>query len=274
MRDLHRMKDKVELSLDGRQLTGLVVVGLGLLGGAFALGQWYGKQQGRDEGPAAPRPDILTALDAKSAADESAQRDASLRFQQELTEKAPARAPEPKPSEPVKVAEAPKAPEPKIDPKVDPRPPEPEKQAQALAQALEHAAVAPKAEPAKLPEPPKPEPKVELAKAEPSKTEPTPTRQGELKDALARAQKVPEASADGQWTLQLSAYQDKAEADHFASGLRDRGYAPFIVDAAVPGKGTWYRVRMGRFPSREAAGRYLADFKRETSLDAFVTNLK
>lgn len=270
MRDLHRMKDKVELSLDGRQLTGLVVVGLVLLGGAFALGQWYGKQQGRDEGTGAPRADILSALDAKSAADESAQRDASLRFQQELTEKAPARSPEVKAPEPAKVAEAVKPPEPRPEVKA----PEPEKQAQALAQALEHAAVAPKAEPVKPPDPVKVEPKVELARAEPSKTDATPTRQGELKDALARAQKVPEAAADGQWTLQLSAYQDKAEADHFAATLRDRGYAPFIVDAAVPGKGTWYRVRMGRFPSREAAGRYLADFKRETSLDAFVTNLK
>jgi cell division protein FtsN len=38
----------------------------------------------------------------------------------------------------------------------------------------------------------------------------------------------------------------------------------------VANKGTWYRVRMGSFPSRDAATRYLSDFKRETQLDAFV----
>ena len=47
--------------------------------------------------------------------------------------------------------------------------------------------------------------------------------------------------------------------------------APFIVEANLPGKGVWFRVRMGRFPSRDAAGRYLADFKRETAIDAIVT---
>ncbi len=97
---------------------------------------------------------------------------------------------------------------------------------------------------------------------------------GSLKDAFARAQKLPEASADGSWTLQLAAYQDKAEADRFAAGLRDKGYAPYLVQAEVAGKGTWYRVRMGRFASRETASNYLADFKRETAMSAIVTNAK
>ncbi len=94
---------------------------------------------------------------------------------------------------------------------------------------------------------------------------------GALKEAIARAQRPVEATADGSWTLQLSAYQDKAEADRFAADLRGRGYAPFVVEAKVAGKGTWYRVRMGRFPTKDAAGRYLSDFKRETQVDAIVT---
>ncbi|EAU61896.1 adventurous gliding motility protein I [Stigmatella aurantiaca DW4/3-1] len=74
----------------------------------------------------------------------------------------------------------------------------------------------------------------------------------------------------GAFTLQISAFQSREEADRFAARLRDRGYAPYILSAEVPNKGTWYRVRMGSFPSRDAATRYLADFKRETQLNAFV----
>jgi cell division septation protein DedD len=92
-----------------------------------------------------------------------------------------------------------------------------------------------------------------------------------LKEAIARATQRPaEAVPGGAFTLQLSAFQTREEADRFAGRLRDRGYAPYIVAAEVSGKGTWYRVRMGSFPTREAATRYLADFKRETQLNAFV----
>ncbi|HET9451838.1 MAG TPA: SPOR domain-containing protein, partial [Aggregicoccus sp.] len=106
----------------------------------------------------------------------------------------------------------------------------------------------------------------------------TATADGGLKNAIARSQQPPsaprpaEVSAGGSFTLQLSAYQARSEAERFAARLRDRGYAPYIVAAQVPGKGTWHRVRMGSFASKEAASRYLADFKRETQLQAFVTS--
>ena len=114
--------------------------------------------------------------------------------------------------------------------------------------------------PTKLPETPKEEPVV------------TRTHDGGLKEAFGKAQKLPDAPpAAGTWAVQLSAYQDRGEADRFAAGLRDKGYAPYIVEAAVPNKGTWYRVRLGRFPNKDAASGYLSDFKRETSMSGIVT---
>jgi cell division septation protein DedD len=99
----------------------------------------------------------------------------------------------------------------------------------------------------------------------------TPAQGGGLKDAIARATQRPtEAVPGGAFTLQISAFQNRPEAERFAAKLRDRGYAPYIVTAEVPNKGTWYRVRMGSFPSKDAASRYLSDFKRETQLQAFV----
>jgi len=106
--------------------------------------------------------------------------------------------------------------------------------------------------------------------AEAPKPEPIATRTndgGGLKEAFGKVQKAPpDAVADGSWTVQLAAYQDRTEADRFAAGLRDKGYAPYIVEVAIPSKGTWYRVRMGRFPNRDAASRYMDDFKRRRRL--------
>jgi cell division septation protein DedD len=42
--------------------------------------------------------------------------------------------------------------------------------------------------------------------------------------------------------------------------------------ADVPGKGRWYRVRVGSFESREAADRYLKDMEKSTGAKGFVAN--
>jgi cell division septation protein DedD len=35
--------------------------------------------------------------------------------------------------------------------------------------------------------------------------------------------------------------------------LRSKGYPAYQIQVTVPGKGEWYRVRVGAFESREAA---------------------
>ena len=89
------------------------------------------------------------------------------------------------------------------------------------------------------------------------------------------APKPPDATAaNGAFTLQLGASPNRDDAERQASRFREKGYAPYIVAADVPGKGTWYRVRMGSFPTKDAATRYLQDFKRETQSEAFVASTK
>lgn len=250
MRDTHKLKEKVELSLDNRQIVSITVASLVVLGGVFMLGVVVGKKLALENAePKAPA-DLLSQLDEKSKALEQVQQDAAtLTFQDELTKKAPTLVvgtPVVKPVEAAKPADPPAAPE------------APKPSADPVAAAQPPAEDAPR--PVALPETPK--------------AEPVPTRTtdaGGLKEAFGRAQKAPETAADGSWSIQLAAYQDKAEADRFAAGLRDKGYAPYIVEAAIPGKGTWFRVRMGRFGSKDAAGRYLEDFKRETAMNAIVT---
>jgi len=252
MRDSHRLKEKYELSLDNRQIVTITVASLVVLGGVFMLGVVTGKKlTAETTALTAQQPnDLLGQLDRKTDALETVKADAALTFQDELTRKAPptliAEAPI------VKPVPAPVAAEPKPEPKLE-------------------VAVAPTPKP----EPVKPADESKLA--ETPKAEPVTTRTvdggGGLKEAFGKVQRAPvDTASDGSWTLQLSAYQEKGEADRFAAGLRDKGYAPYIVEANIPGKGTWYRVRMGRFPTKDAASRYMDDFRRETAMNAMVTN--
>ncbi|MCP3099603.1 SPOR domain-containing protein [Myxococcus sp. K15C18031901] len=299
MRDAHRMKEKFDVSLDNRQIVSLLIAGIVVLGAVFVLGVVVGKKLAGDA-QTATAPDLLSALDANAQALQAVQqKEQPFTYPDELTRKTgsePVAPPAPKPvaAKPAAAPEKPAAPKPSTpagkpatalaptpDPDTGELPPEePSEEPTTVAVAAPKPAAEPVAEkkPADKPAPVVAEKpaaatqvsgKVEAA-AVPTRT--TNKEGGGLKEAIARvAAQPPDPSVKGgAFTLQLSAFQDKQEADRFAGRLRDRGYAPYIVTAEVSGKGTWYRVRMGTFATKDAASRYLADFKRETQLDAFV----
>jgi cell division protein FtsN len=74
--------------------------------------------------------------------------------------------------------------------------------------------------------------------------------EAEIRQALARGPALP-----GEYTIQVSAYQSMAEARAYAASLTRQGFNPFIVTANIRGKGTWYRVRLGRFANQHDANR-------------------
>ena len=68
------------------------------------------------------------------------------------------------------------------------------------------------------------------------------------RDALARGPARP-----GEYTVQVSSFQTADEARAHAAALERKGYRPFVVTADIPGRGTWYRVRLGSFADEESA---------------------
>src|SRR5690349_6410676 len=66
---------------------------------------------------------------------------------------------------------------------------------------------------------------------------------------------------EGGYQLQVSSFRTKNEADGFAAQLRARGHKAYVVEARVPGRGTWYRVRIGPFASQHAAASYRSGFE-------------
>jgi cell division septation protein DedD len=69
--------------------------------------------------------------------------------------------------------------------------------------------------------------------------------------------------------VQLAASQDRADAERTAT--RFASLNPRIEAADVPGKGRFWRVRVGAFDTKQAAERYLRDVARETGAKGFVT---
>jgi DedD protein len=214
-----RVREKIEVLLDDRQIAALAVGALILLGGVFTLGLLVGKHVSARAAAARAPADELAALDAQR--------------------EAPARRGAAKLDEPTRSVSAPAA---QRDESVPP-PPAP---ATAAAAAKEMARTVPS-----LPSP--------VAAAAPH-------------SALVRvASSIPRPPAElGNFTVQIGASQKKEDAARLASRASGVGLRPYVAEVRIPGKGLWYRVRLGAFGDRDSAERYRRDVEREMKIAAAV----
>ena len=261
MRDLDRWKDKVEISLDGRQIFFLFFGSAVAACLIFVVGVLIGK---RIEARAlalqpAPIEDPLAALDQLGDADEA---DEGLTFHKALAPERPTKA-----SGEAKRADKgePKAKLDKTD-KIE--------KAEKLDKVAPIASVEddgdddkPEARPAA--EPKKPEPK----KAEAATMPRPPTLPAARPQVVQQAAaKKPDATAS-HFTLQLSAFPDRADAEEFMRKIQAAGYKPFLVASEIPGKGVFFRVRVGDYASRQAAVEAKAEFEKKQRIIAYVAKL-
>ena len=278
--DLYR--DRIEVSLDGRQIFYLFFGGAVIVGLVFVLGVMVGRRieaRGHvDPVRAAAAADPLAALDRLEGPGGGLSFKGTLtgaqapteveRKIEELAEKKPEPRPEAKKAEPKPEPrpEAKKA-EPKAEPKPEPKKAEPKPEARA-----EKAELRPEKAEAK------PEPKADRAerpkvadKAE--RAEPKDSR--DAKDGKKKKRSDGESADSGRtrYTLQLSSFQDRAEAEAFLGSLRAAGFQAYVTEVDVGGKGTFYRVRHGAYRSAEAASDAKAELERVTRKTATVMKL-
>ena len=83
----------------------------------------------------------------------------------------------------------------------------------------------------------------------------------------------PGADARGRFTLQLSSFQDRSEAEAFLAQIKSAGYQPYLTEADVSGKGTFYRVRLGSYRSLDAANDAKAEYEKAAKKTAQVMRL-
>jgi len=126
----------------------------------------------------------------------------------------------------------------------------------------------------------KPEAKAALAIAEPKsgalKSKPTEIKPAEAKTAAKEEKPIPvptvaaggDSKSKGHFSLQLSSFQSKAEAEAFAQKFASEH--PYMVMSDIPGKGIWYRVRVGDYVSMKDAMAAKESFEKKHSVIAYV----
>ena len=215
MRDTDRLKEKLEITLDSRQLFFLVFGGAVLACLVFVVGVMTGKRlesrQIRKHRPAA-------AVDELAAVDEDSKlAGKGLTFHDELV---------------------------KPDSRTLTHVPKEVMEWKDMGQA------------------PKAAPKADAAKGK---------GQAEPKAAEAQPEAKAEPKPAKKYTLQVSAFQSKAEAEEMMKKLQGQGLRPYLSATAVPNKGTWWRVRVGTFPSKEKAADAKRKFEEQHNLTAYVS---
>jgi len=231
-------RERFDFSLDSKQVATVILGSLGALGLAFFLGHAIG-QRGADRpappvrsAAAAPQADPLAVLDQAPRAG-GGEVPAPFSFHETLTSAKP-------PQD--KLPPGPKMPSP---PAPEPRP------APVVAAAPAESKVVP--QPAAPMAPSGPAPVEAKVAATPTST-PAPPR--------------PASSGKGAWVVQVGSTQDRIEAERIAARFATRGARVVVAD--VPGKGRWYRVRLGSFETRETADRYLRNLELTTGAKGFV----
>ncbi|HEY3801826.1 MAG TPA: SPOR domain-containing protein [Kofleriaceae bacterium] len=216
-------KDKIEVSLDGRQIFYLFFGGAVIVGLVFVLGVMVGRRveaRGHvDRAKTQAAVDPLAALDRLEGGN-------GLSFQGAL-----------------RGADVPKA---DVEKQIDER---------ALAHEEPQAKVDPKKADAK------PEAKADKPDAKADKPE--------AKADKADAKPEPKA----RFTLQLSSFQDRSEADAYLQQLKSNGQpSAYVTEADVDGK-TFYRVRLGNYRSLDAANDAKSDFEKGSKKTVSVMKL-
>ncbi|HEY4239746.1 MAG TPA: SPOR domain-containing protein [Kofleriaceae bacterium] len=199
-------KDKVEVSLDGRQIFYLFFGGAVIVGMVFVLGVFVGRRveaRGHlDRAETAAATDPLAALDRLEGGQ-------GLSFHDTLAQPAAA----------------------------------------APAAASADPLVAPVAAP-----PP-------IAAPEPAAA------------PAAKHDDPPPPAKKAKYTLQISSFQARSDAEALVATMKKDGFAPTITEAEVDGKGTFYRVRVGSYRTLDAANDAKDDLAKSAKKSATVMKL-
>jgi septal ring-binding cell division protein DamX len=111
----------------------------------------------------------------------------------------------------------------------------------------------------------------ETAKKTDAKVEPK--AEGSEKPTMETAPMKKLAEMQGNFTVQVSAFREKKQADEIVGRLEDAGYPAFVE--TIPMKDVnWYTVRIGHYASRGDAKKAVADFALELRSNYWIDKVR
>jgi cell division septation protein DedD len=104
----------------------------------------------------------------------------------------------------------------------------------------------------------KPKAPIEIEdKPEPPKTEPAKPPQKETIGAKSNTE-----PSGKSYTIQAASLRDAKDADRLVAAFKKQGYPAYRMIGKIPGKGIWYRVRIGEYKSKDDARGTLEKLKK------------
>ncbi len=101
----------------------------------------------------------------------------------------------------------------------------------------------------------------------------TPPKAAESSAPLAPTSQ-PLKSAQLSFTIQVTSSKDKTKAESVLKVIKDKGYSSsYLVTKDLGDKGTWYRIYVGEFATKEQAQELLTKLK-ENYKDSFIISLQ
>jgi len=312
LRDEHRLREKIELSVDERQVAPLALAALLLFGGVFAVGVYVGKglasaapqqqpignldalDQTKDAAVARPKADEAKAGPARNAANAKPLGKADPAADSAANGKEPAAAQDRQAAE--QKARDDRAAQAEADQKAA------QVEAQQKAAQVEAQRKAAQAEAQKKQADNEQAAKEKSARDRTSREKAAKDKAALRAKALAsvaaatgRAEgdstpsEAPPAgdgpAADGpsgpggadegeSFTVQIGSAPDREGADKLMRKARNAGLTPYVVEAKIAGKGTWYRIRVGKFRGKSDADIFRREVERKLGGLALVMPAK
>ncbi len=258
IRQFDRIKEKVEIRLDSRQIAWLVIGCLAIASGVFTAGFYMGQEQAGHRLPAPNEALLATAptQDDAQTLQNAEIEEAALHYTYDrvLTD----------PTPPTRVDD------PVLEAKarlmVQEGAAAEDEETPRAATALEPGEL----RPTEAPDPAKPPAEVEAEEGQedPELEKEEPPFAADLEPAVKVPAVPPRAHSAGipveekpkadkekkpRYTIQVKAFRKRKEARQFLNALREAGYQPYIMTADIPKKGRFYRVRLGRYDKLEEA---------------------
>ncbi len=83
----------------------------------------------------------------------------------------------------------------------------------------------------------------------------------------------PGGEAESGFTVQVAALESRGTAEEMSLELRRKGHPAYYYDVSIRGK-TYFRVRCGRFVTREEAEAYVRRLRNKEGIEGFVSKLE